>query len=279
MSARRGPPRSLDERFELWLVRSFVWTTRRQKRPAEPVPDLPGGARPRPVPIRLAMVAFAGITPVLCAVALIPLRSVIAAPTAALVMVLPVVGVALVVPRVASVVAAVSAALAFDVLLTEPYYSVAIDAATDVEAAVVLGLLGLLVTTVVSRELEARSRSQSRVQEITALTETARALNDPDLDRLVRVVTAQLTELLELRSCDWSPGFHGRVGHVLSRDGTIGEWAGPGLPDGVVEVPVHDGRTEVGRLLLRASDGHPVSREERSTVLAIADLLGAGLRT
>lgn len=277
MPEPRPPRRTLEERFELWLLRSFVWSRRRPVRPARtPVPEHPIGPADRPATVRIAMFGLAAVAPILVASALIPLRNMIAAPTAALVMVLPVVGVALIVPRTASLIAAITAALAFDVLLTEPYYSITIDAADDVEAAIVLGLIGVIVATIVFRELDTRSRSESRGREITALEQTVRALSAPDPDHLVEVVTGQLTNLLDLRTCDWSPGFHGRVGKLLARDGSIEDWKEPGLPD-LVEVPVIHRGNEFGRLLLRDPTDRPVSNEERSTVLALADLLALGL--
>jgi K+-sensing histidine kinase KdpD len=78
-------------------------------------------------------------------------------------------------------------ALAFDVLLTRPYYSFAVDAADDVEAALVLGLLALVVATIVTREIEARGRSSSRRRELAAIDSVAHALAHGDSERLTEV--------------------------------------------------------------------------------------------
>lgn len=270
---------SLADRFDRWLTRTFVWRRGRgTPAPRLPVPDEPVAIRRRPPIVLVILVALAVILPVATASLLVPLREAIHTSTATLILVLPVVLVALIAGAGPGAVAAASSALAFDILLTRPYYSFTIEAATDVESALVLGVIALVVSSIVSRELAARSRSSSRRDELTAIEETARALADGDEDRLVEIVTATLRELLGLRSCDWSPGFHGTIHAVLQRDASIvGDRSSPGLPDGFLEVPVTYGGDELGRLVLRADSDAPVSVEERAVVLAIADLFAVGV--
>lgn len=65
----------------------------------------------------------------------------------------------------------------------------------------------------------------------------------------------------------------------MTRSGDITEWAGPELPSAYLEVPVTHAGRELGRLILHSQDAVPVSAEERHTLVAIADILGAGLAT
>lgn len=275
---RVRPPRSLGERFDSWLVRTYVWgPSRAEERPTGPVPDVPAADQQASLLARTTLLFLGLALPALAAALLIPLRNTITAPTQTLILVLPVVAVGVLAHRVAAALAAVSAALAYDVFLTEPYYSFTIDAAEDAEAAIVLGVIGILVGTLVARELEARMRSASRADELAALRAVSRALGTGDPDRLIHVTTDRIRDLLDLRSCDWSAGFHGRVGHVMSADGALSEWQGASFPDAIVEVPVVHLGTELGRLLLRPQSSAIVSAEERATVLAAADMLAAGL--
>lgn len=279
MSNERGrQPRSLGERFDAWLVRTYVWgPSRAQERPTGPVPDEPTTDRQASLLTRATLLSLGVVIPVLAAALLIPLRDTVTAPTQTLILVLPVVAVAVLAHRVAAALAALSAALAYDVFLTEPYYSLTIDAAEDAEAAVVLGIIGILVGTLVARELEARMRSASRAEELAALRSVGHTLAAGNRDGLVDAVTTRISDLLDLRACEWSAGFHGRVGDVLAVDGSLSEWQGATFPDGIVEVPVVHRGTELGRLLLRPRSSTIVSAEERATVLTLADMLAIGL--
>lgn len=275
---RPRPSRSLGERFDSWLVRTYVWGPSRAKpQPEGPVPDVPATGQQASLLARTTLLLLGIVLPALAAALLIPLRDTITAPTQTLILVLPVVAVGVLAHRAAAAIAAVSAALAYDVFLTEPYYSFTIDAAEDAEAAIVLGIIGILVGTLVARELEARMRSASRADELAALRSVSHALAAGDTDRLVDAVTKRISDLLDLRSCDWSAGFHGRVGHVMGTDGSLSDWNGASFPDGIVEVPVVHHGTELGRLLLRPQSSAIVSAEERATILAVADILAAGL--
>ena len=152
--------RSIGERFVAWLVRSYVWgPSRRQAPPEGPVPPEPAADTGPPLAIRAVLLALAVALPILVAALLIPFRTTLTTSTQTLLLVLPVVAIAIIAHRGTTVVAAVSAALAYDVLLTRPYYSFVIDAAEDIEASLVLGLIGVLVGTFVARELEQRIRS------------------------------------------------------------------------------------------------------------------------
>lgn len=262
----------------MWLLRNFVWNRGgAPKAPPEPVPEVPTPNEGRTPVIRLVLAVVGIALPIAVAAALIPLRDTIAGSNATLILVLPVVAVAIVADRVAATGAAVAAALAYDVFLTEPYYSITIDAADDAEAALVLGIIGIVVGTFVAREVEARSRSSRRGHEVATLAAASQALASGDPQRLVDTCTRELKDLLQLQSCEWAEGFRGTIGHVMARNGVISGWQGPGMPSGYVEISVAHRGTEFGRLILRAHDPVPISVEERRTAVAVADILAAGL--
>lgn len=277
MSRSGRNSRSIGQRVDRWLWRAFVLgPPNRLPPPPGPVPDEPT-APPVPLPVRVGIHVFAAAIPVAAAALLIPLRGTIAPSTAALILVLPVVVVALTGSATASALAAVVAALAFDILLTRPYYSFTIDAADDVESALVLGLIALVVATVVTREVEARTRSSSRRRELAAVDSVAYALAHAGPDRLIEVVTGTVVDLLDARTCHWSPGFHGTIGEVLDRNATFGGAQGPTMPAVGLEIPVVFRREELGRLIARGDSDEPISAEERHTLVTIADLFAAGI--
>lgn len=277
MSSRQRGRRSLGQRLDRWFLRAFVLGPgRKPPPPPGPVPDEPSGPE-RPVAVRVAVYTFAVVVPVAAAALLIPLRNTIAAPTAALILVLPVVLVAIAGSAPAGAVAAVTAALAFDVLLTRPYYTFTIDAAADAEAALVLGLIALVVATLVTREIEARSRSASRHRELIAVDAVAHAIAHTDVDRLTEVVTGTVRDLLDARTCHWADGFHGTIGAVLDRNAQFAGAKGPTLPEAGLEIPVVYWREELGRLIVRGDSPEPISFEERHTLLTVADLFATGL--
>ena len=113
----------------------------------------------------LTLVA-AVLAPVAVSALLSLARGLITNNNAALVLVLVVVAVAATGDRVAGLVAAVVSAAAFDFFLTQPYLDFAISERDDIEAAVLLALIGLAVTEVAlwgraSRQRRARARATS----------------------------------------------------------------------------------------------------------------------
>lgn len=265
--------RSFGQRLERSLL---LGPPTRKPAPPGPVPEEPTGAQ-RPLALRIGIHVFAVVLPVATAALLIPVRDTIATSTAGLVLVLPVVLVATTGSTTAAALSAATAALAFDVFLTRPYYSFTIDAAADIESALVLGLIALVVATIVTREIEARTRSASRRRELDAIDATTYAVAHADLDRLVEVVTGTVRDLLKAHTCHWSPGFHGTIGPVLDRNATFVGAEGPTLPAAGLEIPVVYRHEELGRLIVRGGSEEPISAEERHTLVTVADLFAAGL--
>jgi K+-sensing histidine kinase KdpD len=225
------------------------------------------------------------VLPVLACLAMVVVRDDIDRSTAALVLVLPVVLVAVIGGTGPATLAAAVSSLSFDVFLTRPYYRAEIHAAEEVEATLILLVVGVAVGQLVARETRSRVRSTVRAGQLDALvavvTAAARGLSEPEL--AARAESA-LTDLLDLRAAHWSPGYHGVAHPVLSRTGALVDESGPAIPpDDVrlpaagVELPVTADDRELGRFVLVPAHRVPVSREERRVAVAIADAFGLSL--
>lgn len=94
------------------------------------------------------VVAAAGTGPLVACAVLSVFRESVSAATAVLVLVLLVVGAASTGVRLAGIVAALSGGVWFDFFLTEPYLRLTIDDPNDVEATVLLVVIGAAVTEV-----------------------------------------------------------------------------------------------------------------------------------
>ena len=119
-----------------------------------------GGSRHDQWP-SLALTA-AVLAPVVAGALLSMVRDLITNNNAALVLVLVVVAVAATGHRVAGLVAAVVSAASFDFFLTQPYLQFAITERDDIEAAVLLALIGLAVTEIALWGRRQQARSSTR---------------------------------------------------------------------------------------------------------------------
>lgn len=108
----------------------------------------------------------AGIAAVLAV--LVPLRDDVDPATAALLLVLPVVGAAVLGGRGAALVVAVGAGVAFNVAFLEPYGSLEVRGAEGAVDLVVLLVVALATGTLVAREAERRDAADRRAAEVVA---------------------------------------------------------------------------------------------------------------
>ena len=215
---------------------------------------------------------------------LVPLRDHVQAANLALVLVLVVVAAAAVGGRGAGAVAAVVSALSFDFFLTQPYLSLQIDSADDIETTLILLVIGLVVGELVVRARRSRRAAIRGADEIARLHRVAElaAIGKP-ADELVREVTRELTELLELRDCWFEPPPTRRPLPRLERTGAVtgmterrfvsGEFALPSE----CELPVWGRGRELGRFVLVADTREGVSLEARTVAVALSDQLGGVL--
>jgi K+-sensing histidine kinase KdpD len=120
------------------------------------------------------LVALAG--PVVVSAALIPLRDSIRTSNVSLVLVLVVVAAAVMGGRATGAVAAVVSAASFDFFFTRPYYSFTINNRDDVETAVLLIAVGLIVGELVVRARRSQvqaAASRAEVVRVRRLSELA----------------------------------------------------------------------------------------------------------
>ena len=233
----------------------------------------------------LIAVAAALLLPLGVAAALVPLRSSFANTASALVLVAVVVAVAVIGNRIAGFLATVSATVWFDFFLTRPYLRLSMTHRPDIETAVSLFVVGMVVT-----ELAARNRHHYQwaheesdyVGLIHSLSELS--ASGAPREAVIQRARTELIELLHLRACRYESESSGRRtiriehdGHVLL-GGNVWNVDRMGLPGPELELLVQGrGRTQ-GRFALTPTPGFPVSLERRVVAVAIADQVGAAHR-
>jgi K+-sensing histidine kinase KdpD len=228
---------------------------------------------------------IAGLVPVAVGAALVAVRGEVVTANLALIMVLTVVLAGAFGGRGPGAFAAIAAAMSFDFFLTQPYQSLTIDRADDIETTIVLLVIGLVVGQVAVRANIARRvarRGADDIQRVHRIAELG--ASGAPCDTIVEEVQRELTDLLHLRGCrfDRSPS-NGWL-PVLQRSGTvtgvqIHYFAGHdfALPEQGVELPVRHGGVELGHLVLQPDPTHGVPLEERLVAVTLADQLGATL--
>jgi hypothetical protein len=234
--------------------------------------------RRRLVAAYLAAIAL----PVVVAAALIPFRDDLAQ-TSALLLVVPVVVVATLGGVGPSLVAALAASVAFDVLLTRPFYDLAIHDSDDIVAAIVLLAVGASVGTIALSLARLRTRAATRLEVIDHLLAFAETSSDDiDTDSVLDEARWRLTALLGLQGSEWRAGGGTTDAPVLLPGGQLMGYLRDfpadraQLTDGS-ELPVRKGDREFGRFVLHPQPGHIVSLEERRTAVAIANLVAGVL--
>lgn len=144
--------------------------------------------------------------------------------TAVLVLVLLVVLAAATGDRLAGVVAAVAGAVGFDFFLTEPFNQLAVDDPDDLEAAVLLVVIGLAVTEVAlwgHRQQARASRRSGYLDGVLSVAETA--LTTPTSpDDVIASVARQIEAVLGIDRCRFVEGqVSDRRLAVLRHDGVV----------------------------------------------------------
>src|SRR3954462_13630640 len=156
---------------------------------------------------RSVALAAAVLLPVAACALLSLVRGVVANSNAALVLVLVVVAVAATGHRVAGLVAAVVSAASFDFFLTQPYLQFAITERDDIEAAVLLGLIGLAVAEIALWGRREQARSSTRAGYLSGVVSAARLASTGSTAALdvADLVARQIRDLLDLDDCRFEP--------------------------------------------------------------------------
>jgi K+-sensing histidine kinase KdpD len=235
---------------------------------------------------RLAVTTGAFLVPLAACAVLAGFRGSITNTTAALVLVLVVVAAASTGVRVAGIVAAVSSGLWFDIFLTEPYGRVAITDRNDIEATVLLVVIGAGVTEVALWGFRQQAWASRRSGYLDGVLGTAEiiTLRKQAPASLIDHVSGQIAEVLGIDGCRYVPGpvqdartpvldHHG----VVTRDGRTLDVDRNGLPaNDEIALLVRRGDETLGHFLLNAAAGiaRP-SLEQRRVAVLLADQVGA----
>jgi Domain of unknown function (DUF4118) len=225
--------------------------------------------------------------PLAAAALMTPLRSHVPNTDLALIMVVAVALAVLPGRRITALVAGLSAGVWFDFFLTRPYERFTIQRTTDIQTAVLLAVVGVLIGEIAVRRRQANAASRTAHDEVISLYVTAELLaNGTKAQQVVALVAEQVKELLFLSDC----GFDASVDHstlpLLDRAGELqyGHLHWPvdrfGFPNRDIELPVESQGRQLGAYILRgAAPGVPLSQERRLAAIALSDLAGAALNS
>ncbi|MFF7161206.1 DUF4118 domain-containing protein [Streptomyces sp. NPDC008086] len=230
-------------------------------------------------PLRDRLALAAGlVTPFLAALALVPIRTHLSHTNAALILVVVVVAVAALGSRTAGVVAALSAAAWYDFFLTRPYQTFTISASEDIETAVLLLVVGLLVSQLAARARRLEIITVTDAAHLTRIHRTAGLAQSPNsANTVVDHVRGELVELLGLRACRFEYGtLMGRPPRLL-KDGSVS--AGRGWAQDDIELRAYGNGHYLGRFLLSPGPGPVPPLQARLVAVTLADQTGAALDT
>jgi K+-sensing histidine kinase KdpD len=235
---------------------------------------------------RGAFLLVAVVSPLVLSAALGAFRESITNATAVLVLALFVVAMAASGDRLAGILAALSSGVWFDFFLTEPYQQFTIDDPNDVEAAVLLVLVGAAVTELAlwgRRQQDRAGRRAGYIDGVLRTAEVAAGRETPP-EELISRVAQQIQDVLGLDRCRYAPApeldsDEPRInddGSVTWRGATIDVERG-GLPvDAETCLVVRAAGVARGHYRLTAASRivRP-SSEQRKIAVLLADQLGS----
>ncbi|MER6419771.1 DUF4118 domain-containing protein [Streptomyces sp. NPDC001137] len=248
-----------------------------------------GGTRTTPGtwPLRDRFALTAGLLgPFLVALALVPFRTGLSHTNAALVLVVVVVAVAALGSRTAGVLAALSAAAWFDFFLTRPYETFDITATADIETAVLLLAVGVIVSQLAARARHLEVVTVTDAAHLARIHRTAGlAQSAKSADTVVDHVRRELTDLLGLRACRFEYGTLLGQPPRLQSDGsvTVGRRSWDvdtaGWPEGEIELRAYGNGHYLGRFMLTPGPGPVPPLQARLVAVTLADQTGSALDT
>ncbi|MFD7495164.1 DUF4118 domain-containing protein [Streptomyces sp. NPDC059832] len=239
-------------------------------------------------PLRDSMaVAAALVCPPAVAGLLVPFRTDLTSTNTALILVVVVVAVAAIGNRVAGALAALSAAVWFDFFLTVPYERFTIDKGDDIQTAVLLLVVGLVVSQLAARARRLRVVAITDAGHLATIHDTAQlAQSTSSPDAVVDHVRGELTRLLGLKGCRFEYGT--LLGHPprLEQDGDVvvgrrtWDMARRGWPQEEIELRATGNGHYYGRFMLTPTPGaEPASLQARLVAVTLADQAGAAMAT
>jgi K+-sensing histidine kinase KdpD len=190
--------------------------------------------------------------------------------------------------RFAGVLAALSGGVWFDFFLTEPYQRFTIADPDDIEATVLLVLIGVGVTEIALWGHRQQAGAARRSGYLEGVLGAARIVSEGDTpaSTLVDVVGRQITEVLGANSCRYIAGpIHDARIALLDHDGVVTRGGHAvdveksGLPyNEYVALLVRRGPRVIGHFLVTATTNvtYP-SKERRQVAVLLADQVAAAL--
>ena len=240
--------------------------------------------RIRPHKEKIALVA-AVVLPLAVAAILVPFRSSFANTASALILVAVIVAVAALGNRVSGFVATVSATVWFDFFLTRPYEKLAITHRPDIETAISLFVVGIIVTELAARSRHHHATAAEEADYVGLIYDVSELVSSGASSReVIERVQNELILLLHLRACRYEAGSADRPMMRLEHDGRVflgGRVWGVhrvGLPGPEIELIVQSQGRTMGRFVMTPTPGREVSLERRVVAVAIADQVGPSLR-
>jgi hypothetical protein len=237
---------------------------------------------PRIVPIVVLVAAV--VAPVALAFALLPFRGQAPDASVALGFAVLVALLASIGTRITALIAAVSAALCYDVGFTQPYGSLAISHPQDIETTALLLVGGLIVGQLAARNRSNRGlavRQSDDLAHIQAIAELMAA--GAEADEVVDAVAVELRSLLGLRESWFDISPPERPGPTIDRNGNVSWgriWWGVdtlGLPGKEITIDVEHNQRRLGRYVLVAEPGTKVRRDQLLAAATLAHQAGAAL--
>lgn len=234
----------------------------------------------------LARVAAASLAPVLAAALLLPLRAHMLNTNLALVLVVVVLGAAVAGGRPAGVVGALTGALSYDIVFTEPYGSLKIQRGDDIETVVVLGVIGLIAGELVERARRSEAAAIARRRELDRVQRRAElAAGGESRGRLITRSAEELTEILDLKACRFVPtappdGMPVFTHSAIRVPGSSAGEDAEEVPPGAAALPVRAHGRDLGHFVMvfpTPSFGIQASSDAKHAAVALADQLGMAL--
>jgi len=230
-------------------------------------------------------VSIGAIGSIFAAAALVSVRDHFSPVNVVLILVLFVLLGAVIGGRVAGAVSAVAAAVSFDFFYTQPYNSLKIDSAQDIEATVLLLVVGVAIGEIVVRADRIRDAVTGGRRELNRLHRVARLAADGEaVEDLISAVAAELTATLELTRCSYEEVPYSGTYPRLEQTGAISganvvryTKHGYELPPQGVELPVIVSEQIVGRFVMIPTPGIGVSVDRRMVAITLADQLSVVL--
>jgi hypothetical protein len=232
-------------------------------------------------------IAFAAalVLPLGVAILLILFRGNFANTASALILVAVIVAVAALGNRFSGFVATVGATLWFDVFLTEPYERLVITHRPDIETAVCLFVVGIIVTELAARNRHHHASATEEADYVGLIYEVSELVaSGAPVTEVREHVCGALVELLHLRACRYEVGLGARPmmrlehnGHVLL-GGRVWGVERMGLPGPEIELLVQNRGQVLGRFVLTPTPGYEVPLQPRVVAVALADQVGAAIR-